>query len=241
MRLPFLRTPLQPPAPVVPFHAIGDVHGRLDLLSPLLRRIARRGADDPIVILGDMIDRGPDSAGVLRMLYHWRHQNLVCLAGNHEAMMLGFLDDPVRNAAMWLRNGGIETLQSFGIAPPELTARGAASDCAHELAQALGPLQDWLRGLPLRWSSGNVVAVHAALDPARPPGMQDEKTLLWGHPRCASTPRRDGLWVVHGHVVQDAPSAKEGRISLDTGAWHTGRLSAARIAAGAVDFVHSEA
>ncbi|EYD70408.1 metallophosphoesterase [Limimaricola hongkongensis] len=240
MRLPLFRHPFPPPAPATPFHAIGDVHGRLDLLAPLLRRIARRGSDHPIVVLGDMIDRGPDSAGVLRLLHHWRHEQLVCLAGNHEAMMLGFLADPVRRAALWLRNGGTESLGSFGIAPPDLATPGAAAECAAALSRALGPMENWLRGLPLRWSSGNVVAVHAALDPARPPGMQDEKTLLWGHPRFAGTPRRDGLWVVHGHVVQDAPSAEGGRIAVDTGAWFTGRLTAARIAEGAVDFVTND-
>ena len=225
-----------PVAPTTTVHAIGDVHGRRDLLAPLLRRIARRDALAPIVVLGDMIDRGPDSAGVLRLLHHWRHDRVICLRGNHEQMMLDFLDAPQRKAAPWLHNGGTATLASFGVAPPDLELPGEAARAAAELAAELGPMLDWLRAAPLLWSSGNLVAAHAGLDPDHPPGRQAAQTLLWGHPKFATLPRRDGLWVVHGHVVQAAPLAEDGRIAIDTGAWATGRLTAARISGGSVSF-----
>lgn len=223
-----------PPAPDDPFLAIGDVHGRADLLEALLDRLLRRPVRGPVVLLGDMIDRGPDSARVLRLMYGLSDLRVICLSGNHEEMMLDFLDAPALRAKRWLRNGGAETLQSFGIDPPD---PHAFERSAQDLHRALGPMLPWLRGLPAMWRSGNVVAAHAGLDPNRKPEFQERSDLLWGHSAFARHPRRDGLWVVHGHVVQPAPNCHQGRIAIDTGAWLTGRLSAARIGAGTVEFV----
>ncbi len=226
-----------PPAPLAPFHAIGDVHGRADLLEALLQRLRAAPTEGPLVILGDMIDRGPDSAQVLRLLHGMAVSDLVCLLGNHEQMMLDFLEAPDQRAERWLRNGGLNTLESFDVAPPEMAVPGSAARCAGELRQALGPILPWLQARPVIWRSGNVVAAHAGLDPNRAPESQERHDLIWGHPRFAKRPRRDGLWVVHGHVVQPEPLSHEGRIALDTGSWFTGRLSAARIGAGTVEFV----
>jgi serine/threonine protein phosphatase 1 len=221
-------------APERPFYAIGDVHGRYDLLAPLLRRT---GSGDPVVLVGDYIDRGEQSAQVLRHLFD--DAGLICLQGNHEAMLLRFLDDPVANGPLWFRNGGLQTLASFGIAAPDQAmAPEALQQAARHLSQGMGAgMIAWLRALPLVYRSGNVLAVHAGLDPRRPPEAQDTEALIWGHPDFLRRPRQDGYWVVHGHTIVDSPAVTAGRIAIDTGAYATGRLTAARIAAGQVTFL----
>lgn len=221
------RRPPPLPRPDPPICLIGDVHGRRDLLARLLRRIdQRRDADRArLVVLGDMIDRGPDSAGVLRLLRLRQRQAAIppiCLMGNHERMMLDFLDDPAGSAA-WLAHGGTETLASYGVAAdptdPDGTARAARAALPPDVAT-------WLGALPLHWTADGVAAVHAGADPARPLGAQDPDALLWGHPAFARRTRRDGLWIAHGHSIVPEARIAEGRIAADTGAWTTGRLSA---------------
>ncbi len=110
------------PCPSPPVCAVGDLHGRLDLLERMLSAIAARaGAVAPrIVFAGDMVDRGPDSAGILRRLHAMNRaapDKVICLMGNHERMMLDFLQAPAANCALWLSNGGEATLGSFGLSP----------------------------------------------------------------------------------------------------------------------------
>jgi serine/threonine protein phosphatase 1 len=207
---------------------VGDIHGCAALLDALLSRIDD-AAPARLVFVGDYIDRGEDSAGVLARLHALaRSDDAVFLKGNHEDMMLRFLDDPGAKAAGWLRDGGLQTLASFGIGglganPGEASALRARD----ALARALGPeMLAWLRGLPLSYVSGNVAVVHAAANPAKPIQAQSEQALLWGHPDFARTPRGDGVWVVHGHTIVDAVQTEAGRIGVDTGAYATGRLSA---------------
>src|SRR6056297_3043779 len=97
----------------------------------------------------------------------------------------------------------------------------------------------WLRARPLSWRSGNVWALHAGADPHQPLDSQGDEVLLWGHPAFRRSPRRDGQWVVHGHTIVEHPHTAEGRIAVDTGAYATGRLSAALIECGAVRFLQT--
>ena len=221
------RLPL--PAPDQTVWAIGDVHGRADLLDRLLDLIRPR-PDEVVVTLGDYVDRGRDSRGVIERLAG--REGTASLMGNHEAMLIDFLDAPETCGPLWLRNGGGATLESYRVAEDTLPAMAKA------LSEALGSAEGWLRGLPRLWRSGTLVAVHAALDPARPPERQDATALVWGHPAFGRTARRDGLWVVYGHRIVPEPFVGSGRIAIDTGAFATGRLTAARIAPGeAVRFV----
>lgn len=236
-----------PPAPDVPVAVIGDVHGRHDLLVQLLPQLDGVIADGgQVVLVGDHIDRGEDSAAVIDALMG--RPDLVCLMGNHEAMCLAFLDDPVRHGARWLRHGGLQTLASFGVgfdarsdARSETGAAPAGDGLLglrDGLARAMGDGRiDWLRGLPLRWQSGNLGVTHAGADPGLPLGAQTARTLLWGHGDFARRARDDGLWIAHGHVIVDAPAAAAGRIAVDTGAFATGRLSAAVIDRDGLRFV----
>lgn len=223
-----------------PVCVVGDVHGRDDLLRRLLAQIDRTATR--IVFVGDYVDRGPDSAAVLARLQSMCQadpQQIFCLMGNHERMMIDFLDDPGTHGPRWLRSGGTETLASFHIdrvrGRTEADRLGAI---AAALRTALPPGQElWLRSLPMIWQEGALAVVHAAADPTISLNAQTELSLLWGHPDFRKTPRTDGIWVVHGHVIVEQPTARQGRIAIDTGAWRTGRLSAVLLADGKADFL----
>ncbi|MFG6584667.1 metallophosphoesterase [Sulfitobacter sp. 1A12779] len=233
-------------APEAPFFAVGDIHGCAGLLEELLEKLGAVATGEEVcVFLGDYIDRGPDGQGVLTRLFSLSRQypdKVVCLMGNHERMMLDFIDDPAGAGLEWLKFGGVETLQSFGVS---VDKRGLDSAGSIELANALEAalpigMQEWLRALPLQWSSGNMHCVHAAMSPKRHPGAQREEALLWGHPNFFSEPRDDGEVVVHGHTIVEKPGVYTSRVSLDTGAYRTGHLTAARISAGACIFLQTE-
>lgn len=219
-------------APDSPFIAVGDIHG----CAGLLTRFLETEPACPVICVGDYVDRGDHSADVLRLL-HGR-PDIVCLSGNHEEMMLNFLDNPARTGPRWLRYGGLQTLASFGITGVvESSGAEALTEAGAALRSAMGlDLLAWMRGLPTSWQSGNVAVVHAGADPARAMDAQDTKTLRWGHPDFDRRTRDDGVWVVHGHTIVDVPVASRGRIALDTGAYATGRLTAALIEPGKTTF-----
>ena len=224
------------PAPDHPFVAIGDVHGRLDLLRPVLDRAV--AAALPVVMLGDYVDRGPDSADVLRLLQERADQTaLTCLRGNHEDLLLRFVHRPRRTGKIWLRYGGRATLASFGIA--DLPAQDIPADdlmrARDALLAAMGDATvTWMRSLPYCWQSGNVAACHAGADPHRPLADQSPKAMAWGHPDFGQVPRGDGIWIVHGHRIVPDLTIREGVVAVDTGAWKTGRLCAVIIGDGQI-------
>lgn len=234
--------------PDIPAYIIGDVHGCYDLLVKKLEAIETDRvqnsvmADAPIVFVGDLVDRGPQSAQVLRLL-----QNLcsddpaktICLFGNHEEMLIDFIDDPAGKGRRWLRFGGAETLASFGMTG--VSNKIDLEDLvkiSSDFEAALGDeLQTWLRALPRVWSSGNLHCVHAGMNPAKPVTSQRSTVLLWGHPAFETTAREDGQWVAHGHTIVAKPTAHSGRIATDTGAYKTGELTAAAVSNDSVRFI----
>ncbi len=237
-----------PPQPDRPVYVVGDIHGRIDLLDRLLALIETDAATlghpaaPMLVLVGDYIDRGDDSAAVLSRAFALqteRPDSVVCLLGNHEKMMLDFIDTPARGPR-WLRNGGLQTLMSLGLGG--VLADGMSDEelaaLSVDLHRALPDgIEDWLRGLPLVWNSGNLWVTHAGADPSVAMPDQTRRVMLWGHRDFDAVPRQDGQWVAHGHFVFDTPSAKDGRIATDTGGVYTGRLTAARIVPGAVSFL----
>lgn len=217
-----------PPHPDTPVEIVGDLHGCAHLIDALPP--AETGC--PRIFVGDLVDRGPDSRGVVdRVRAHEEAGHGTCLLGNHEAMMLGFLDDPVAKGQLWLRNGGMETLLSFGVSPDALRADGEVLLAARDAFRAaLGAgTEAWLRARPLLWQSGNLVITHAGADPGVAIADQSARALLWGHPDFTRVQRQDGIWIARGHIIVDAPEAKSGRIAIDTGAFAAGRLSMARV------------
>lgn len=224
-------TPVAPDRPVL---VVGDLHGRADLL----RRFLRRAPDFPIVCVGDYVDRGDQSAEVLRLLN--ARPDITCISGNHEDMMLKFIQKPEENGARWLRYGGLQTLASFGVSDLSEASRGRALTRARDsLVAAMGQdLLSWLTHLPTRWQSGNVAVVHAGADPELPLVEQSKSVLHWGHPNFEKKTRNDGVWVVHGHTIVSEGQVGPGRIAIDTGAYATGKLTVALIGKNAVHFEH---
>ena len=223
-----------PPVPDRLAYAVGDLHGRADLLDAMLRAIDAdaAGAAHDIVFVGDYVDRGPDSAGVLARLQELERAeaHVTCLIGNHDRMMLDFTVAPLMETR-WLMNGGDATLASFGI------AASRAPDQAAALAGKLGVghsdgLAAWLEARPLWWRSGTLIAVHALTDTSLPMERQETETLLWARPGPRLSPRADGAWVVHGHTIVAEPEIRAGHVAIDTGAFRSGTLTAAVFAPG---------
>jgi serine/threonine protein phosphatase 1 len=210
-------------------YAVGDVHGRDDLLKVMHERIDsdRRGRhpDEPatIVHLGDYVDRGPNSLAVIDRLRNGvAGFDLVNLKGNHEAMMLDCLETDNREIWWrWLRNGGDETLLSFGV-PVQFGARNPG-----RLAEALGPGRiQWLKALKLYYRAGDHLFVHAGIHPGRPLEAQTENELLWIRSPFLESTVDFGFCVVHGHTPMRQPEIEPHRINIDTGAFMTGKLTA---------------
>jgi serine/threonine protein phosphatase 1 len=215
---------------MTPLHyAVGDVHGRDDLLEVMHERIAAdrqlRHANmaATIIHLGDYIDRGLNSLGVIdRLMRGLPGFEVVCLKGNHEAMMLNCLETDDRQAWwMWLRNGGDATLASFGI-PPQFGVNRS-----RELSQALGPHRiAWLRALPLYHHIPGYLFVHAGVRPGRPLEAQTEMDLIWIRDAFLESEDDFGFRVVHGHTPAREPEFRSNRIGIDTGAVFTDCLTA---------------
>ena len=209
-------------------YAIGDVHGRDDLLERLheiiraqhsLRHQTKSGV---IVYLGDYIDRGAQSMAVIdRIMRGLPGFTSVCLKGNHEELMLDCLTSEDRYVWMnWLENGGRETMGSLGLGYSDAGDRLA-------LARALGTERiQWLDKLELTYRAGNYLFVHAGIVPGRPLAEQKEKDLLWIRDRFLSSEEDHGFVVVHGHTPSKEPELKANRINVDTGATFYGQLTA---------------
>jgi serine/threonine protein phosphatase 1 len=151
-------------------------------------------------------------------------------------MCLDFIDYPEEKGPRWLRNGGLQTIASFGVSG-SLNNPVALRD---QMVAAMGyELISWLRELPLVYENGNIRGVHAAAHPEKPIEGQGEKPLIWGHSKFGRLPRSDGLWVVHGHTVVDVPKVSQGVVSIDTGAYATGRLTAAVFFGNDVRFIQA--
>ena len=212
-------------------YAVGDIHGRLDLLDDMMDRIdadvvERPHADIKLVFLGDYVDRGRESAGVLfRLLEISLHYSTICLKGNHEAMMLAFLGD-ASVLQTWAPLGGLTTLQSYGLAPRLQPSAAQSAALARDLQQTL-PADHlvFLKSCPLPHVSGDYVFVHAGLRPRRPIGKQIEEDLLWIRDDFTLYDQPHEKFVVHGHTPVMAPDVRTNRINIDTGAYATGRLT----------------
>lgn len=231
-------------SPLQAHFVIGDLNGRADLLEKVLEQIDRViGADqvaNPVLcFVGNIIDLGPQSRDVMHRMKELTDefpQNVTCLMGNREQMLLDFLRSPAARMARWTREGGDVTCQSFGVEVSEDADRLAA-----ELSEAIGEeMLDWLANRPLSLKSGNVFIAHAGADPVRDVDDQTDRVKIWGHPEFLTRPRVDDFWVVHGHHVVDRAHEKDGRISLNTEAWRSGVASCVYITTdGDFSFLHA--
>lgn len=214
----------------VRLYAIGDIHGRLDLLDALMEAIekdAKKAGRSQLIFLGDYVDRGPDSCGVVDRLLEIRAElpKTIFLKGNHEAALLEFLDAP-ESIDDWLYWGGAETLESYGIDSP---FKKSARELAAELSENLPENHlEFYQSLDLYSVLGDYLFVHAGLRPGVTLEEQAEDDLLWIRDDFHSTPpeMRPDQVVVHGHQPVKKPLDDGWRIDVDTGAVWTGRLTA---------------
>lgn len=216
-------------------YIVGDVHGRDDLLGDLLHQIDQdlttAPPSDPVrlVFVGDYVDRGEQSRQVLERVYELSRDpalKVTCLKGNHEELLLNFIDAPHENFA-WLDHGGLVTLASYGVSTP-LRRRGQRDfgGLAAEFADRLGAHRAFIEGLPLSLRVGNVFVSHAGLDPTFPLEDQPAESLLWGHPSFLDYGAPDNVVAVHGHWASETIDLGPNRIGVDTGAYLSGRLTA---------------
>jgi serine/threonine protein phosphatase 1 len=234
--------PAPAPAPCVPegvvAYAIGDVHGRDDLLEPLVAHIlANPGfaeAQRRVVIgLGDYIDRGPASRQVIGRLVGLKATPGVearLLRGNHDQTLLDFLADAGAGPA-WCEFGGAEAMRSYGVNPPSARADLEDWDTARQaLAEAMPPAHlSLLRGLEPCLELGSYFFAHAGARPGVPLDQQDEQDLMWIRQPFLGDPRPFERVVVHGHSASVEAFADRRRIGIDTGAYATGVLTALRL------------
>ncbi|OGS58797.1 MAG: serine/threonine protein phosphatase [Erythrobacter sp. RIFCSPHIGHO2_12_FULL_63_10] len=229
--------PLPTPAcsPQVPagerYYIVGDIHGRLDLFDALIGGIeaddaAAGPAQTTVVLLGDLVDRGPDSAGVVRRAREWCEQRRVrILIGNHEEMFLQSFED-IEVLRHFLKHGGRETILSFGIKRKrfnELTMK----ELFRQLPQIV-PEADrtFLAGFEDMLIAGDYAFVHAGIDPELPLAEQKRADLLWIRERFLRHRGPFEKVIVHGHTIFDKVEARGHRIGVDTGAFRSGVLSA---------------
>ncbi len=233
-------------------YAVGDVHGRADLLARMFEVLERdaqanlssASARPLVIFLGDYIDRGPDSAEVIDLLLLGRPEGFErrFLKGNHEAAMLAFLDDPVTHRS-WLEHGGLETLASYKT-PLMPTIGSSASEivAARDAFAKVLPAKHraFFTGLERFASIGDYLFVHAGVDPAKDLAGQSDADLFWIRRRFLNDTRRYDQCVVHGHTPVDQPFRDLRRVGLDTGAYYSGRLSAACFEGEAVRFLSAD-
>lgn len=217
-------------------YAVGDIHGCVAELRLLEAAIVDDSAhvegEKWIVYLGDYIDRGPDSAGVLDRLIAHPPQGFqrICLTGNHELMMLDYVQNP-RPTSGWLSFGGMETLNSYGISSS--TTLESARIVSGTLASHIpNDHLTFLAELPLMLNLPGVTFVHAGLRPGIPLDEQREEDLVFIRDAFFEAPPWPDRLVVHGHTPAAEPVIAPGRICIDTAAFATGRLTAVRLAEG---------
>lgn len=214
-------------------YAIGDIHGRLDLLDDLLAQIeediANRGAARTFLIfLGDLIDRGPASAQVVERLrtYEMPGARLVFLSGNHEEVLLRILRGEGQLIADWLRFGGEQCALSYGIDPSALKHAGSAQAIAMIAAKVPEQHQKFLGSFADTFRLGDYLFVHAGLRPGVPLAEQSQVDLRWIRRPFLDSSEDHGFVIVHGHTICEEVDERRNRIGLDTGAYRTGVLTA---------------
>lgn len=212
-------------------YAVGDIHGRRDLFEQLIARIeaddaARSAAETTIILLGDLIDRGPDSAGVVDAARSWAERRRVrAIAGNHEEMLLKSFGQ-LETLRHYLRYGGRETVLSYPI------SRSLYERMSHQELQAflpeLIPAEHiaYFEGMEDRIAIGDYLFVHAGIRPGIPIEDQKVSDTRWIRETFIDDSRDHGVVVVHGHTISGQVEEKPNRIGIDTGAFMSGRLTA---------------
>ncbi len=224
-------------------YAIGDIHGRADLLREMHKKIredfSRAPVERPVVVyLGDYIDRGLESRQVVDILLDEPLENFerIHLRGNHEDFMLRFLDDAAIGSH-WMANGGGATVYSYAGARHQ---GGDMADVQAALRQILPQRHlDFFRALPLSHVEGDHLFVHAGIRPDVPLEKQDPLDLMWIREEFLASNTEHPKMVVHGHSIHFTPEVRPNRIGIDTGAYATGTLTCLLLQGTRRDFLHT--
>ncbi len=231
--------PVLPPGLRV--YAVGDIHGRLDLLEKVTARIDADLSQSPSaeaveIYLGDYIDRGPASREVVdRLIWRGLERKAVFLKGNHETYVPRFLDDPAV-LAEWRTYGGLATLMSYGLKPSINASEAEQAELARALRSAIpNSHQRFLGDLKTAVSYGDFLFVHAGIRPRVPLAQQREEDLLWIRDDFLHCQDEFEKVVVHGHTPVRDPDIRPNRINIDTGAYATGKLTCIRIEQDSVE------
>lgn len=216
-------------------YAIGDLHGCWELLDAIHMGIAcdarfRRAERRKVVYLGDYVSRGPDSRRVVERVIDWRPPgfDIVTLKGNHEDLLLRFLDGDLGCGAQWLDHGGVEGLAHYQVFLEDPAARDddALADARHRLLATLPAAhRAFLRGLATSHRDGDYLFAHAGVLPGMPLDAQSASNLMWIRGRFLESGSDHGAIVVHGHSISAEPEVRRNRIGIDTGAYGSGVLT----------------
>ena len=229
-------------------YAIGDIHGRHDLLSGLLTKIKHdmsqqnfEGVEKTqIIFLGDYIDRGPGSKDVIETVSKLKIHGaeLIFLRGNHEAAALEFLQNP-NQGSKWMQFGGRETLESYGVVlPREIDTVEDWTHYGEAFAKKISPKHvSFLRSLISYKIEGEYMFVHAGINPAKPAEAQSDDEYLWIRDSFLNSMKKLPYIVVHGHTPEPRPVWDGRRIGIDTGAYMSNKLTAVRLLQGNVEFL----
>ncbi|AIT81292.1 metallophosphoesterase [Novosphingobium pentaromativorans] len=212
-------------------YAIGDIHGRIDLFNSLIEAIeqddgARGHANTTVILLGDLIDRGPDSAAVVARAKEWaKSRQLEFIKGNHEEMLIASMSNPdvLRS---FLKFGGRETIMSYGIdetfideAQPDELQKRMIETIPHDDIEFLDSFTKLIR-------NGDYLFVHAGIRPQTPLDHQLGRDCRWIREPFLSHNGDFGAFVIHGHTIAEEPQVRSNRIGIDTGAFVFGTLTA---------------
>lgn len=214
-------------------YVVGDVHGKLDLLEELLEKIHIDLDRSPakkavLVFVGDLIDRGPDSAGVIALLRAYRRPGIsaIFLLGNHEEVMLRILDGDGSHVEQWLKFGGAQCLASYGLDPAGLEGMSEAEAVAAIRAAVPADHSRFLRGFADSLRFGDYLIVHAGIRPGVALEQQLQSDLRWIRHPFLTDDSDHGFIVVHGHTITEGIDEQSNRIGIDTGAYASGVLTA---------------
>ena len=230
------------------YYAVGDIHGRLDLTKQLISQIEKDilkyPKDKPVLVfLGDYIDRGPDSKGVIDILIDIsKKYECVFLKGNHEDILLMFLDD-AKKGPLWLINGGIETIKSYGIKEiSEEDEKNNYPELQNQLLKKISKdhLNFFKNTLQLTYETKKYLFVHAGVRFDIPINKQKKQDLLWIREPFLSEDTNFGKIIVHGHSINEKePDIKANRIGIDTGAYYTDILTCLVISGDKTYFINN--
>ena len=225
-------------------YAIGDIHGRAELLRALMSKIEadveETASEARLIFLGDYCDRGLETKAVIDFLLDKRVQSLQpsFLKGNHEETLLAFLSDP-KQGPVWAQYGGRETLISYGVRPPRSLSFNEEWIEASDQLQANLPEdhETFFRSLKSSMRVGPYGFAHAGMRPGIPFDQQDERDLLWIRDEFLKSTQDLDVMLIHGHTPVDEAVVGHNRVNVDTGAYYSGCLTAARIDGNSISFI----